>query len=108
MVATPGPGAPPKLDSFLSEVAPSRTLGSPRATEAHVGGVQLRAAVAAPPRAASRSISSGESEGRGTSTRGVPRQHAGVSVNDLTDPLALDALSGNAALNGVPVRVEAL
>jgi hypothetical protein len=29
----------------------------------------------------------------------------GVSINDLTDPDRLD-LSGNAALNGVPVSVE--
>jgi hypothetical protein len=31
---------------------------------------------------------------------------AGVSINDLTDPSLLD-LSGNAALNGVPVSVQA-
>jgi anaerobic selenocysteine-containing dehydrogenase len=31
---------------------------------------------------------------------------AGVSINDLTDPSLLD-LSGNAALNGVPVTVAA-
>ncbi len=31
---------------------------------------------------------------------------AGVSINDLTDPTLLD-LSGNAALNGVPVSVQA-
>ena len=31
---------------------------------------------------------------------------AGVSINDLTDPERLD-LSGNAALNGVPVTVAA-
>ena len=30
---------------------------------------------------------------------------AGVSINDLTDPLRLD-VSGNAALNGVPVTVQ--
>jgi hypothetical protein len=32
--------------------------------------------------------------------------HAGVSCNDITDELALDALSGNAAVNGVPVTVS--
>ena len=32
---------------------------------------------------------------------------AGVSINDLTDPERLD-VSGNAALNGVPVHVEAV
>jgi len=36
----------------------------------------------------------------------IAEQHAGVSCNDLTDELALDALSGNAAVNGVPVSVR--
>ncbi|MGF1669662.1 MAG: molybdopterin oxidoreductase family protein, partial [Balneolaceae bacterium] len=36
----------------------------------------------------------------------VARAHAGVSVNDVTDDQSLDALSGNAVLNGVPVRIE--
>ena len=35
----------------------------------------------------------------------VARKHAGVSCNDITDELALDALSGNAAVNGVLVSV---
>jgi anaerobic selenocysteine-containing dehydrogenase len=38
----------------------------------------------------------------------VARKHAGVSCNDLTDELALDALSGNAAVNGVLVSVAAI
>jgi anaerobic selenocysteine-containing dehydrogenase len=33
------------------------------------------------------------------------KQHAGASCNDVTDDLALDALSGNAAVNGVEVEV---
>ena len=36
----------------------------------------------------------------------VATHHAGVSMNDLTDPAALDPLSGNAVLSGTPVRVE--
>ena len=36
---------------------------------------------------------------------GIARDHAGVSCNDITDELALDALSGNAAINGVLVSV---
>lgn len=32
--------------------------------------------------------------------------HAGVSVNDLTDEKMIDALTGNAAVNGVPVEVS--
>jgi anaerobic selenocysteine-containing dehydrogenase len=32
--------------------------------------------------------------------------HAGASMNDITDPLVVDRLSGNAAFNAVPVRVD--
>jgi hypothetical protein len=32
---------------------------------------------------------------------------AGASVNDITDPSIVDRLTGNAALNAVPVLVEA-
>jgi anaerobic selenocysteine-containing dehydrogenase len=35
----------------------------------------------------------------------VAADHAGVSINDLTDDTFVDALSGNAALSGVPVDV---
>jgi len=37
----------------------------------------------------------------------IAQQNAGVSCNDITDELALDQLSGNAAVNGVPVTVSA-
>jgi anaerobic selenocysteine-containing dehydrogenase len=42
----------------------------------------------------------------GTGTT-VAAAHPGASVNDVTDDQFLDALTGNAALNGVPVRVVA-
>jgi anaerobic selenocysteine-containing dehydrogenase len=35
----------------------------------------------------------------------IARRHAGVSCNDITDDLALDELSGNAAVNGILVEV---
>ena len=38
----------------------------------------------------------------------VAEQHAGVSINDLTDEAFIDELSGNAAVNGVPVEVFAV
>jgi anaerobic selenocysteine-containing dehydrogenase len=38
----------------------------------------------------------------------VAHLHAGVSINDVTDETYLDSTSGNAALNGVPVTVEAV
>jgi anaerobic selenocysteine-containing dehydrogenase len=37
----------------------------------------------------------------------VATRHAGASVNDLSDERRVDPLSGNAALSGVPVTVEA-
>ena len=39
--------------------------------------------------------------------RGIATGQPGVSANDLTDERQLDELSGNAALNGVPVKVAA-
>jgi anaerobic selenocysteine-containing dehydrogenase len=36
----------------------------------------------------------------------VAEQYAGVSINDLTDEQDIDELTGNAVLNGVPVRLE--
>jgi anaerobic selenocysteine-containing dehydrogenase len=35
----------------------------------------------------------------------IAQRHPGVSCNDITDELALDALSGNAAVNGIQVEV---
>jgi len=37
----------------------------------------------------------------------VAQAHAGVNSNELTDEEAVDALSGNAILNGIPVEVHA-
>lgn len=36
----------------------------------------------------------------------IASEHAGVSVNDLTDETFIDTLCGNSALNGVPVEVR--
>ncbi|MCU1279131.1 MAG: molybdopterin-binding oxidoreductase [bacterium] len=44
--------------------------------------------------------------GKGVALR-VAQSRAGASVNDLTDELRLDALSGNASFSGVPVTVSA-
>jgi hypothetical protein len=33
-------------------------------------------------------------------------EHAGVSINDLTDELSLDELTGNAAFSDVRVRIS--
>ena len=36
----------------------------------------------------------------------VAQAHAGVSLNDLTDDTVIDPVTGNAALNGIPVTVS--
>ncbi|MDN5566338.1 MAG: molybdopterin oxidoreductase family protein [Psychrobacter sp.] len=50
--------------------------------------------------------------GFGHNRKGVKQEiaqaHAGVSVNDLTDDTLIDELCGNAAVNGVPVQLEAI
>jgi len=38
----------------------------------------------------------------------IAQEHAGISINDLTDHKRIDELTGNAAFNGVGVRVEAI
>ena len=50
--------------------------------------------------------------GFGHARAGVGWRHAaekaGASVNDITDPSVVDVVTGNAAFNAVPVRVEAV
>ncbi|MBE9549336.1 MAG: molybdopterin oxidoreductase family protein [Proteobacteria bacterium] len=51
------------------------------------------------------SIPHGWGHGKEGTRLDIANQHAGVSVNQLTDEKLVDALSGNAVLNGVPVEV---
>lgn len=54
------------------------------------------------------SIPHGWGHGRKGVRQRIAQAHAGVSVNDLTDDELIDTLSGNAAVNGVPVVLECL
>jgi len=54
------------------------------------------------------SIPHGWGHGRKGVKQKIAQAHAGVSVNDLTDDTLIDQLSGNAAVNGVPVQLEAI
>jgi len=38
----------------------------------------------------------------------VAASQPGVSINDVTDPLRVDVLTGNAAFNGTPVAISSL
>ncbi len=52
------------------------------------------------------SIPHGFGHGRPGVALATAALHAGVSANDLTDEMAIDAVSGNAVLNGVPITVQ--
>jgi len=54
------------------------------------------------------SIPHGWGHGRKGIEQKIAQANAGVSVNDLTDDTLIDKLCGNAAVNGVPVTLEAL
>jgi len=54
------------------------------------------------------SIPHGWGHGKNDTNLSVANAHQGVSVNELTDEKFVDKLTGNAALNGVPVSIEAV
>ena len=54
------------------------------------------------------SLPHGWGHGRPGVRLGIAQAQPGVSANDLTDERELDGVSGNAVLNGVPVRVMAV
>jgi anaerobic selenocysteine-containing dehydrogenase len=54
------------------------------------------------------SIPHGWGHGRKGVKQKIAQAHAGVSVNDITDDTLIDQLSGNAAVNGVPVQLKAV
>jgi anaerobic selenocysteine-containing dehydrogenase len=53
------------------------------------------------------SLPHGWGHGRRRIRQRIAAEHAGVSVNDLTDEQWIDPLTGNAGFNGVPVEVRA-
>ncbi|MFT5313362.1 MAG: anaerobic selenocysteine-containing dehydrogenase [Paraglaciecola sp.] len=73
-----------------------------------VGEVRLPAEVTEKIMPGVISIPHGWGHNKADTNWSTAKAHAGVSVNDLTDEMVLDDLSGNAVLNGVPVWLEAL
>ena len=54
------------------------------------------------------SLPHGWGHGRAGTRTAIAGAHPGVSINDLTDEMKVDALTGNAAFSGVAVRVGAV
>lgn len=71
-----------------------------------VGSVSLPAEISDEIMQGVVSIPHGWGHGRKGIKLDIAAKHAGVSINDLTDPQFIDPLTGNAALNGVPVSIE--
>ena len=80
--------------------------GSSVTVESRAGTVQVRVEASEDIMPGVVSLPHGYGHNREGIRMSIAAGHAGVSCNDLTDELALDALSGNAALNGVPVTVS--
>jgi len=71
-----------------------------------VGSIEIEAQVTDEIMPGVVSIPHGWGHNRKGIRQGIAQKHAGVSVNDLTDESLIDTLSGNAAVNGVPVVLE--
>jgi len=73
-----------------------------------VGSVTIQAEVTDELMPGVVSIPHGWGHGRKGVRQKIAQAHAGVSVNDLTDDTLIDQLSGNAAVNGVPVELMSI
>ena len=81
------------------------TDGSEVTVQSRVGKVTLPAEVSDEIMPGVVSIPHGWGHKRKGVKMAVAEAHAGVSCNDLTDENLIDQLTGNAAVNGVPVRI---
>ena len=79
--------------------------GGQVAVSSRVGSVRVRVEASEDLMPGVVSLPHGYGHNRAGIRMDVARRHAGVSCNDITDELALDGLSGNAAVNGVLVSV---
>ncbi|MES2883205.1 MAG: molybdopterin oxidoreductase family protein [Pseudomonadota bacterium] len=82
--------------------------GSTVRVRSRVGEIQVEVQASAEMMPGVVSLPHGWGHNRSGTRMGIAEAHPGASNNDLTDELFLDVLSGNAALNGVPVTVDRL
>jgi len=79
--------------------------GAEVVVRSRVASVRVTAEVTDAIRPGVVSLPHGWGHDRSRTLQSIARRHPGASVNDLTDHLLVDELSGNAALNGVPVTI---
>jgi anaerobic selenocysteine-containing dehydrogenase len=76
--------------------------------KSRVGSVEIAVEISDEIMAGTVSIPHGWGHNREGIQLSVAEQHAGQSINDLTDDQAIDALCGTAAFSGIPVTVTAM
>jgi anaerobic selenocysteine-containing dehydrogenase len=91
-------------DAAHRQLSPGQTV----VVRSRVGSVELPLEISDEVMPGVISIPHGWGHDRDGVQLAVAREHAGESINDLTDELAIDALCGTAAFSGVPVSVEAV
>ncbi|PJZ70174.1 dehydrogenase [Leptospira perolatii] len=74
--------------------------------ESRVGKIHIHAEITEDMMRGVVSIPHGFGHGQNGTNLNVAAQHAGASINDLTDDQEVDELSGNAAFSGIPVKVR--
>jgi anaerobic selenocysteine-containing dehydrogenase len=90
-------------DAAARGIAPGQAV----TIRSRVGEVQAPAEISEDVMPGTVSLPHGWGHGRDGVQLSVARTRPGVSLNDLTDRQRIDPLSGNAALNGLPVEVLA-
>jgi len=101
-------GKPRCLAFIHPQDAQSRGInhGDAVAVRSRVGTIELPVALTDEVMQGVVSIPHGWGHDKDGARLSIAKEHAGVNTNILTDEYFLDSLSGNVALNGVPVSVN--
>ncbi|KAF0209621.1 MAG: nitrate reductase, partial [bacterium] len=92
------------VDALKRQIVDGQTV----AVSSRVGRIELPVEISDEIMPGVVSIPHGWGHNRPNLQLSVAQEHAGVSLNDLTDELAIDAVSGSAAFSGVLVEVKAV
>ncbi|MCP4004584.1 MAG: molybdopterin-dependent oxidoreductase [bacterium] len=82
--------------------------GSDVSVSSRIGRIEVPAEITEAVMPGVVSLPHGYGHGREGTAMKIAADHPGASMNDLTDPERVDALSGNAVLSGIPVSVAPL
>jgi len=82
------------------------STGQPVKVSSRAGTVELPCEITANIARGVVSIPHGYGHDRSDTNVSIATDHAGASINDLTDELVLDELTGNAAFSGVKIRIS--